>query len=115
MNKIKITVDVTKIEKSKIKDGKYLTLEVVELKEEKDVTRKDGTLVSGTKSDGTAWKLVKTHFVSHESVKNVDGTWLNGAIVGEATKFEDVVPVNMASSGIPYPAHNDEPNFDVPF
>ncbi len=115
MNKIKITVDVTKIDKKEIKDGKYLTLEVVELNEAKDVTRKDGTTVSGTKTDGTPWKLIKTHFVSHESTKNPDGTWANGTIIGDASKFVDVVVAKPTSSGIPYPTHNEEPDFDVPF
>ena len=109
MNKITIQIDVTKIDKAQIKDGKYLKLEVVELKEPKDVTRADKSLVTGTKQDGTAWKLVKTHFVSMESTKNDDGTWNNGTIIGDASKFEDVDPTETK------PQESTIADEDIPF
>lgn len=112
MNKIAIQIDVTKIDKKQIKDGKYLKLEVVELKEPKDVTRADGSVVTGSKQDGTAWKLVKTHFVTMESTKNQDGSWNNGTIIGEATKFADLDPT--PSNTIEYPVDTIDP-LDIPF
>lgn len=113
MSKITIQIDVTKIDKKQIKDGKYLKLEIVELKEPKDVTRADKSLVTGTKQDGTAWKLVKTHFVSMESVKNQDGTWTNGTIIGDASKFADLDPITPKEE-IPYPVDDINPE-DIPF
>lgn len=88
MQKINITLDVTKIDKTQIKERTYinkggvevtvkdLNLEVVPLKEKKFI------------KDTPKGALYKTHFVAHASTKNDDGSYENGAIIGDGITFE---------------------------
>jgi hypothetical protein len=116
-NKIKLTLDVTKIEKDKILSRTYinkggvevtvkdLNLEVVPLKEKKFI------------KDTEKGTLYKTHFVAHASTKNDDGTWDNGSIIGDGITFEpkgDNVPPQAREDGIKFPDDEINPN-DIPF
>jgi len=103
MRKINLTIDVTKIDKSKIKERTYmnkdgvevtakdLPLELVELKEKKFI------------KEGATWIMYKTHFISHPSVKKEDGTYENGTIIGDGISFE------VKESGIPPQAREEIP------
>jgi hypothetical protein len=86
-----IKLDLNKIKKENIQEREYqnkagdtvkvreLELETKTLKEVKEVTKsKDGQKV-----------LVKTGFVALKSVKNEDGTWTNGDIVGDVMEWRD--------------------------
>jgi hypothetical protein len=88
MNKIKLAIDVTKLDKTQIKERTYknkdgqevtakdLNLELVALKEKKFIKQGDN------------WVMFKTHFIAHPSTKRDDGTYENGAIVGDGITFE---------------------------
>jgi hypothetical protein len=117
MQKLKLQIDVTKIEKDKIiprtyinKGGvevtvKDLNLEVVPLKEKKFI------------KDTEKGTLYKTHFVAHASTKNDDGTWNNGSIIGDGITFEpkgDNVPPQAREDGIKFPDEDINPD-DIPF
>jgi hypothetical protein len=86
-----IKLDLNKIKQKDIQEREYqnkagdtvkvreLELETKTLKEVKEVTKsKDGQKV-----------LVKTGFVALKSVKNEDGTWTNGDIVGDVMEWRD--------------------------
>lgn len=114
MQKINLTIDVTKIDKTKIVERTYinkggvevtvkdLNLEVVPLKEKKLIKTSDKGAV------------FKTHFVAHKSFKNEDGTYENGAIIGDGISFE---PTESAEENSSTPSVGDEPHpFDsIPF
>lgn len=114
--KLKIKLDVSKIEKDKIvartytnKEGQEITsqdleLEVVELKEKKLI------------KEGDTWNLYKTHFVTHPSIKNDDGTYTNGTIIGDGVSFEDKGATSTApAAAMPeYPEEEINPA-DIPF
>ena len=88
---MQIKLNLNLIDKSKIvdesytrKDGtvvnnKVITLDIKDLKEEK---------VIATSKDGNK-ELVKTGFIAHASVKNPDGTYTNGSIVGDAQEWRN--------------------------
>lgn len=94
MERITITLDVTKISKNKIiprtyklKDGtevtsKDLKLDIVPLKEEK--------LIKTGEKDGTGWQLWKTHFVAEQQSKEEKEGNIKSKIIGEGTVFRKV-------------------------
>jgi len=113
MQKILITVDVTKIDKSKIVERRFtnklghevtvkdLKMEVVELKEPKLITQ------------GGDWQLWKTHFVALEQTKQQKEAKEKSVIIGEGASFlkpsskvkepEDDVPMeDINPSDIPF-------------
>jgi len=113
--KINLKLDVSKIEKDKIKPRTYtnkegvnvttqdLDLELVELKEKKLI------------KEGDTWIMYKTHFVAHPSVKNADGTYTNGSIIGDGVVFEDRSATPQAASPTnEYPEEEINPE-DIPF
>lgn len=117
MNKLKLQIDVTKIDKTLIVDRKYtnkegvevtvkdLNLEVIPLKEKKVIKETDKGII------------YKTHFVAHASTKNDDGTYNNGAIIGDGISFEfkdtqSVPPQAKEDSN--YPKEDINPD-DIPF
>ena len=113
--KINLKLDVSKIEKDKIKPRTYtnkegvdvttqdLDLELVELKEKKLI------------KEGDTWIMYKTHFVAHPSVKNADGTYNNGSIIGDGITFEDKSSAPQATAPAPeYPEEEINPE-DIPF
>ena len=89
MNKINLTLNISKINKDKIfdrtykdKDGKEITeknykVDVVELKERKFVT------------EGETWKLFKTHFVAESQTKQERDEKAYPNYVGEGFQFEN--------------------------
>jgi hypothetical protein len=111
MQKINLTIDVTKINKAKIiprtyinKGGvevtvKDLNLEVVPLKEKKFI------------KETPKGNLYKTHFVAHKSIKNEDGTYENGEIIGDGISFEAKESAEEHTSK-PSAGDND---FNIPF
>lgn len=88
MQKLKLQIDVTKIDKTQIKERTYinkggvevtvkdLNLEVIPLKDKKVIKETDKGI------------MYKTHFVAHQSTKNEDGSYNNGAIIGDGITFE---------------------------
>lgn len=113
MQKIKIVLDVTKIDKTQIKERTYtnksggevtvkdLNLEVIPLKEKKFIKETE------------KGNLYKTHFVAHQSTKNDDGTYENGAIIGDGITFEpkgESVPTQAKET-----PEEHHPFDDIPF
>lgn len=109
MQKLKLQIDVTKIDKTQIKERTYinkggvevtvkdLNLEVIPLKERKFIKETE------------KGSLYKTHFVAHQSTKNDDGTYENGAIIGDGITFEP------KGESIPPQAREEINPDDVPF
>ena len=88
MKKLSLRIDVSKIDKVKIidrtydKDGATITeknysFDCVPVKEEKVI------------KDAPDYTLVKVGFLAEKSIKNADGTYTNGTIIGEALEFRD--------------------------
>lgn len=102
MRKYTTKLDVTKINKDKIvsrtftnKQGQEITakeieLEIVPIKDPKEIFNK-----------GDGRRLMKVGFISEKSIKNEDGTYTNGTILGDVTEWQDVPTVG--DTGIEYP------------
>lgn len=84
--KVQVNIDATKIDKKLMKDGKYLSLEVIPLKEPKQKAKPDGTFIQG--SD---WRLMKTHFV----VQSNKDKEVKMPIIGEGVVFEKITDPSM--------------------
>lgn len=86
-NRISITIDVSKINKSKIVDRKYINrdkqevlvkdykVELIEMKEPKVI------------KDGDGWTLKKTHFLVEAQTKEERAAKAKGVFVGEGFMF----------------------------
>ena len=93
--RIKISIDVTKVPKDKIVERRYtnsaghevvareLKAEVVEMKPESQKVIKSGD----------TWELVKTHFVALEQTKEEKEAKKNSAIVGAGVMFRNKAPI----------------------
>lgn len=102
MRRYNSKIDVLKINKEKIiertfvnKEGqnvtvKELELEIVPVKEIKEIL-----------NPGQGRRLMKVGFISEKSIKNEDGTYTNGTILGDVTEWQDVPTVG--NTGIEYP------------
>lgn len=73
-----ISFDATKLDKSKMRDGKWVELEKFDLKERKIKTKQDGTPIQG---DG--WTLMKVGFVKQKGEKGAEMP-----IIGEVVEFD---------------------------
>jgi single-stranded DNA-binding protein len=112
MEKLTITIDVSKIDKSKImsrtwtdKEGvsrtvKELKLDIVPLKETKLL------------KDGDTYQLYKTHFVAEQQTKEEREAKTKSKIIGEATMFKNKPKVE--EEPIEYPEEEINPD-DIPF
>lgn len=88
MNKINITIDVSKIDKSKIVDRKFTTkdgqevvikeykMELIQLKEPKFV------------KEGDTYKMIKTHFVKESQTKEEKAEKRPDNFIGDGFVFE---------------------------
>ena len=121
MNKISITLDVSKFNKGKIVDRVYTDksgaqatrkeykVELVRLKEPKVIKQTD------------TYIMKKTHFVKETQTKEERDQKLPSVYVGEGFTFEDPTPVNtvkqpptIGNTGVEYP--DDDINAeDIPF
>jgi hypothetical protein len=81
--KITISIDVTKIDKSKIVDRKYTNKEGKEVLQRlyklDIIPVKDERMVK----DGGTWKIVKTHFVAESQTPEERKTKTKGIIIGD--------------------------------
>ena len=105
--RIKISIDVTKVPKDKIVERRFtnsaghevvareLKAEVVALKPESQKVIKSGD----------TWELVKTHFVALEQTKEEKAAKKNSAIIGAGVVFRNKVPVVVTQTD------NEEPPF----
>lgn len=90
MNKLTITLELDKLDKTRIQERTYTNkegvevkvreykLDVVPLKEKKTIT------------EGDTWKMVKTHFVCDAQTKEEREAKADTNFVGEAITFEDI-------------------------
>ncbi len=111
MQKITLTLDLNKLDKSRInnrtytnKDGQEVTvreyqIDVVELKPEKKRVIK-----SGQKADGTPWTFSETHFACDTQTKEERDANTPTKFVGKGTSFEDVTSTTpmVENDGIPF-------------
>lgn len=90
---MQINFDATKLDKALMRDGKYVELNIIPLKEKKVKTKADGSPIQG---DG--WRLMKTHFVVQAN-KDKD---VKMPIIGDGTEFEktDTQPKTLSESDI---------------
>lgn len=116
MRRYNSKIDVLKINKEKIiertfvnKEGqnvtvKELELEIVPLKEIKEVL-----------NPGQGRRLMKVGFISEKPVKNEDGTYTNGNILGDVLEWQDVPTVGDTGIEYPDPADPSVRLEDIPF
>jgi hypothetical protein len=106
MQKISITLDLAKINKAKITDRTFDTLngqqtakeykiDVIPLKEEKLI------------KEGDTWKMIKTHFVAEAQTKEERENGVKGTIIGDGIMFKDKledldVNQDLGSDDIPF-------------
>jgi len=120
MDRISITVDLGKIDRTRIVERKYTN------KEGQEVTVKeykmDVVLMKPenhkTVSSGQDWAMVKKYFVANSATKEERAAKVNTAILGEGIVFVDMksaAPAASSPSALPtYPAGEiDEKN--IPF
>lgn len=112
MSKISVTIDVDKIDKSKItsrtykdQEGKEVTvreyrMDVVPLKEEKFV------------KDGDTWVMVKTHFVAEAQTKEERDAGAETTFLGSGITFREKSQVQQAHDNLGY---GDGADDEVPF
>jgi hypothetical protein len=113
---MQIKLNLNLIDKSKIteenytrKDGvvvnnKVILLDIRDLKEEKIVaTSKDGSK-----------ELVKTGFITHPSIKNLDGSYTNGTIIGDAQEWRFINQDTVSACGEDISTGGVDPS-DLPF
>lgn len=99
MQKININFDATKLDKTLMEQGKYVKLDVIELKEQRPLTRKDGTAV-----EGDTWKIMQTHFV----VQTNPNKEVKMPIIGNGSMFVD------KTETVAYPTDTIDPE-SIPF
>ena len=112
--KISITLDVSKIDKTKIKERTFINkggvevtakdykLDVVPLKEKKII------------KEGDNWILYKTHFVAEPQTKEERDNGQPSNIIGDGVVFEDKIPQQAKPDEIVYPVDDIDPE-DIPF
>jgi len=94
MQKILATIDLTKIDKSRIKERTYTNqageeitakeydFEVIQLKDKKLI------------KDGGTWKLMKTHFIVQGQTKEEREAKADSVFIGDGKVFENDAPVS---------------------
>jgi hypothetical protein len=122
MSKITVTIDLTKIDKSRIQERKYTnkageevtvkeySMEVVPLKQPRALKKADGTLI-----EGATWQLMETHFACEAQTKAEREANKETVYIGKGTQLQDKA---VASSNVPalpeFPEEEINPE-DIPF
>ena len=86
--KITISIDLTKIDKAKIREvngAKYAEFDIVPLKEERPKTKGKG----GERIESGNRALIETHFVCQASKKLDDGTYEKTPIIGNGAVWRE--------------------------
>ena len=116
MDKISITIDVTKINKNKIHEKKYIKNgeEVVSKNYKLDVVPLKTVSVVAS---GENWVMKKTHFVAETLTKEEREKGVETNYIGSGFKFEKKEPVVQQT---PEPVENNYPQDqieleDIPF
>jgi hypothetical protein len=104
MKKYSIRLDLTKIDKSKIKDTEFTTKDGTVVKQK--TYDMDFVFLNTPKVIKTTdrYQMVKNAFISDPSVKNADGTYTNGTILGDAFDF-----INVDNGSAVVEASNSQP------
>jgi hypothetical protein len=101
----KITIDVTKIVKAKLREGKYLDLVQIDYKEgARDKTKKDGSLIETATS-----KLVETGIVKQDAPKGEEmpilgntSHWVDKDSTTGNFKAQEAMPEVDWSADVPF-------------
>ena len=78
-NKINVNFDASKLNKTLMAGGKFVSIDIIPLKEAKAKTKQDGTTIQGE-----GWVLMKTHFV----VQSNKDREVKMPIIGEGVVFQ---------------------------
>ena len=105
-NRISVTLDLSKIDKSKIEDRKYTTkdgvehsakqyrFDLIETQEKKKIKQGDG------------WAIYKTHFAVESRTKEEREQNVKSSYIGEGTQFlpstNEVLDTMDSDDGIPF-------------
>lgn len=122
MSKITVTIDLTKINKSRIQERKYTnkageevtvkeySMEVVPLKQPRALKKADGTLI-----EGATWQLMETHFACEAQTKAEREANKETVYIGKGTQLQDKVVVSTNEPALPdFPEEEINPE-DIPF
>lgn len=118
MKKYSIRLDLTKIDKTKIKDTEFTTKDGTVVKQK--VYDMDLVFLNTPKVIKTTdkYQMVKNAFLSDPSVKGEDGKYVNGTILGDSFEFINVdngsavIPQGMDTSELNGAVKNID---DIPF
>jgi single-stranded DNA-binding protein len=129
MSKTTVTIDLTKIDKSRIdtrtytnREGVEVTvkeykLDVVPLKQERALKKTDGTLIGGD-----TWQLMETHFACESQTKEEREANKETVYIGKGVQFQDKTPVDneqppaqQVPAGEQPPADNTIDESEIPF
>lgn len=128
MTKTTVTIDLTKIDKSRIETRTYTNregvevtvkeykLDVVPLKQPKALKKADGTLIAGD-----TWQILETHFACESQTKAEREANKETVYIGKGVQFVDKNPSKSNSSPVSAPV--EAPEFpeeeinpeDIPF
>jgi single-stranded DNA-binding protein len=129
MEKTTLTIDLTKIDKSRIETRTYTNregvevtvkdykIDVVPLKQPRALQKADGTLIAGD-----TWQLMETHFACESQTKEEREANKETVYIGKGVQFQDknpapVAPVNAGEDTRQAPEFPEEeinPD-DIPF
>jgi hypothetical protein len=113
MKKYSIRLDLTKIDKTKIKDTEFIAKDGTVIKQK--VYDMDLVFLNAPKVIKTTdkYQMVKNAFLSDPSVKQDDGSWKNGQILGDSFEF---INVDNGSAVVPKGYNGEVSNVDdIPF
>lgn len=126
MEKTTLTIDLTKIDKSRIETRTYTNregvevtvkeykLDVVPLKQPRALKKGDGTLIAGD-----TWQLMETHFACESQTKQEREANKETVYIGKGVQLQDKNPAPAAApqAAAPAPEYPEEeinPE-DIPF
>lgn len=107
MSKITLTIDVNKIDKSRIKERTYTnkageevtvkeyTLEAVPLKQPRALKKADGSLIAGD-----TWQLMETHFACEAQTKEERQNNKETVYIGKGTQLMDKNPSESTTGAV---------------
>jgi hypothetical protein len=122
MSKITVTIDLTKIDKSRIQERKYTnkageevtvkeySMEVVPLKQPRALKKADGTLI-----EGATWQLMETHFACEAQTKAEREANKETVYIGKGTQLQDKNPTQANSEAPSTPAEEELDESAIPF
>jgi len=121
-NKTTVTIDLTKIDKSRIEERTYTNregvevtvkeykMDVVEMKQPRALKKGDGTLIAGD-----TWQLMETHFACESQTKEEREASKETVYIGKGVQFQDKNPAQANSEPVSAGVTEAVDESEIPF